>query len=461
MTLTNRLLAFVLTSLALVLIAFAATVYFLARGQLHRQLDERAHAVLDTLCAAAEIDPEGLEWESKGRHLGFRRDGESPLWGAFDEAGRRLDGSSEAGDFPTAEGTAGAAWHVVRRTLRHPEPDAVTGKSADGSPRYRTLTFVAALPVEPVERTLRALLGSLVGGAAGLFALTGLLGRWWCRRALAPVAAMTHAAKSITAETLAERIPAPQPPDELRDLAGAFNGLLARVQDSYERQARFTSEASHQLRTPLAGLRGQLELALRRDRDPDEYRRVIGVAIGQAEQLHQIVEMLLFLARADGETRFDTLEAVDLRRWIETHLEGWSSHARFRDIALRPALGDAVPAARVHPALFGQAFQNLLDNAAKYSDPGTPIVVDVRAVGGEVIVSLEDRGRGIAAEELGRVFAPFYRSADASQSTIRGVGLGLAVARRIVASFGGSLGATSELGRGSTFAMRLPAGELP
>jgi len=344
-TLTNRLTLFFLTALGLVLAAFSGTTYLLARTQLMRQSNDRATATVDTLVAAAEVEPDGLDWEPELRHLPFRWEGEPPVWAIYNETGSRLDGSHDLahrlGDYvaPGPEVAQeqfqaawdGDDWRVARRTLRHPHPEAV--QSRESRKRYRVLVFVSAWPVSPVYSHLRTLAWCLGGVSMALWLAAAVGGRWVCRRALAPVSRMTEAAKGITADDLGERLPLPAARDELHDLATRFNELLARLQDSFERQRRFTGEASHQLRTPLTAMLGQLEVALRRDREPDEYRRALTTAVAQTGRLRQIVESLLFLARADADARIPGLEEVNLTRWLSDHLaEVWSGHPRFADL---------------------------------------------------------------------------------------------------------------------------------
>ncbi len=466
MTLTNRLLAFLLLSHAVLLAGFSVAVYAVARAQLFRQLDESTDAALDTLAASAEQEPDGWEWEPHERRRG-RGAADMPAWAVYGESGRRIDGAGEPSALleqyrdpsATAERSrfraqsGGERWRVARRILIHPHPEEPAAPIDGEKPRYRTLVFVAAAPQDPVESMLATLAGSLAAGSAAALALVGVGGRWWCRRALAPVAAMTAAVKGIGTASLAERVPVPAPRDGLRELAEAFNALLARVQVGYERQARFTAEASHQLRTPLAGMLGQLELALKRERDPEEYRRAIAVAARGAGHLNGIIEMLLFLARADGEAPVADLEPAVLAEVVAGHLdEHWSSHPRRGDISLEAVGGSSV---RTHTALLGQALHNVLENAIKYSEPGTPIAIRIDPSDGGVELSIRDGGCGIAADELGRVFEPFYRTAGASGSPIRGSGLGLAVARRIVLHLGATVRLASDLGRGTTVTIRL------
>ena len=471
MTLTNRLTLFSLVALGVVLAAFSGTTYVLARTYLMRQLNDRATATLDTLVAAAEVEGDGLEWERRNRQILLRGDGEPPVWGVYDESGQRLDGSDNpartldgfADTGPDAEQSrvnvtwAGDHWRVVRRTLRHPQPEAV--RTTQARPRYRTLMFVTAWPVAPVHDLLRTLAWSLGGVSVALWVVAGIGSRWVCRRALAPVARMTESAKRITADDLGERLPLPTSRDELHDLATRFNELLSRLQDSFERQRRFTGEASHQLRTPLTAMLGQMEVALRRDRDPDEYRRVLTTSVVQARRLRGIVESLLFLARADADAWLPDLQQIDLSGWLPDHLAvTWSAHPRFADLAVEVQT-EKSSTVRAQPALLGQAIDNLLDNALKYSDPGSPVVVRTVAEEGVTVISVEDRGRGIMPEDVQRVFDPFYRSAEVKRTSIVGVGLGLAVTARIVSAFGGAVRVELRPDGGSRFTIRLPTND--
>jgi heavy metal sensor kinase len=315
--------------------------------------------------------------------------------------------------------------------------------------------LTAGLSLEPVEGTLRTL-GLVLGLlSAAVWCTAAVLSRVLCRQALAPVARMAAAARSMGAGDLAERLPVPDAGDELTDLGRAFNGLLDRLQEAFERQRRFTGDASHQLRTPLTAMLGQVEVALRRDRPAGDYRAALERVQGQAARLRQVVEMLLFLARADAEARPAELEAVDLAAWLPAHLETWSGHERQPDLRLVVASGSSVWV-RVHGPLLGQLLDNLLENACKYSRPGTPVVIGLGSEGGWVTLAVEDAGDGIAPEDLPHIFEPFYRAPQARRHGLAGVGLGLAVCRRIAAAFGGTVEAQSAPGRGSRFVLRLP-----
>jgi signal transduction histidine kinase len=268
---------------------------------------------------------------------------------------------------------------------------------------------------------------------------------------------MADTARSMGAADLTLRLPGSTAADELADLARAFNGLLERLAEAFERERRFAGEASHQLRTPLAALIGQVEVALRRDREPDEYRRALASVLDQAGRLRRVVEALLFLARSEADARLPGLERIDLAGWVPLRLRMWADDPRGADLVFEPPTAE-VPAT-IHPDLFGELLDALIDNALKYSELGTPVTIRVGRDAQGVWMEVEDRGCGIAPDDLPHLFRPFFRSAVARKRGVAGVGLGLAVAARIAAALGGSIGVESEPGRGSRMKVRLPAGD--
>jgi heavy metal sensor kinase len=451
-SLSARLSAFFLAALAVVLLGFSAGLDLLARAYLDRQAGERLASALDTLQAATESDAEGLEWEPREHHVTLGQDAtaDQVRWAVYDGRGELVGRSANLGpDDPlSADGPAPAGWQLARRRLEATGPRVVPG-------RHEALVLTAGLSLAPVQATLSTLAVTLAGLSAVLWLAAALAGRWICRRALVPVTRMAAAARAMDAADLRQRLPSPGTGDELEDLRGAFNDLLGRVEVALRRQRRFTGDASHQLRTPLTAMLGQVEVALRRDRPADDYRRVLEQVHGQAVHLRRIVEALLFLARADADADLPGLEVLDLAAWLPWQLGAWSGHARAADLRTAP-----VPAGplcvRAQPLLLGQLLENLVDNAFKYSEPGTPVVVSLGAEAGAVTLAVEDAGDGIAAEDLPHVFEPFYRSAASRRRGRGGVGLGLAMVQRIATAFGGGVTATSEAGRGSRFVLRLP-----
>ena len=484
MTLATRLSAFFLAVQGLILAGFSATLYLLAADHLSRQVDDRLDASLTALSAAAEVETDGVAWEPKEREQGLGRDAgpDQIHWVVFDARGLPVDHSANLRpwrELPAVRpdhdaarflGPDGRHWRARSRRLSAAGTDGETvGATAAESPPSRgtdrdpggsALTIAVFAPLGPTEAILSRLALTLIALSVTLWLAATLIGRRLCRSALAPLATMAEAAIEADAEDPETRLPVPGTGDELEDMGKAFNGLLDRLHESLERQRRFTGDASHQLRTPLAGLLTHVDVALRRERPAAEYHRVLGIVRAKAVLLRQIVESLLFLARAESEAGRPDLEVVDLARWIPEHLHDWSSHPRAGDIRAELADTDRLRI-RAHPPLLSQLVDNLLENACAYSDPSTPIVVRAHRGPGVTVLTVEDRGVGLSAEDQSRIFEPFYRTPQARQRGHAGVGLGLAVARRIAAVFGGRIGVETESGIGSRFAVVLPAGDPP
>jgi signal transduction histidine kinase len=473
MTLVTRVSVAFLVALALALGGFSACLYLLAGLRLRLSLDQELEATLD--------------------HFPDRHEAESGrvIWGIYDEAGRRIESAPGAGRpmvldgrdlgpiaidvATTIEGPDGLRWRVLARRIgggrplhgppdgggggHRPERPARDGRKGTAPARDRPSRVLAAwASLEPVEAEIRSLAAVLPLISLGLWALAAAIGRHFARRALAPLTLMSESARTMPFDDC--RLPSPGTRDELEDFARSFNGLLDRLNVALERQTQFTGQASHQLRTPLAALIAAIEVARRRTRTIEEHERVLDQIHHDAVRLWRVVEALLFLARAEAEAGLPDLECLDLGAWAADHLLAWAGHERADDMRFEESDGDPLWT-RAHRPLLGQLLDNLLENACKYSESGTPIIVRAWCEPAAVALAVEDCGCGIPAEDLPRVFEPFYRAESARQLGRAGVGLGLAVARRIAATHGGAICADSEPGRGSRFVVRMPGAPAP
>jgi signal transduction histidine kinase len=472
MTLTTRLLLFYLGSLIVLLGGFSATLYLVAEDHLQKQSNERLESALNTLIAGIEVTPDGVEWEPNERTLriahGTAQD--QVAWLVTDGEGRVVARSEQpesddllseaAGRFhaPTDDikrlHWKGGRWQAAQRTVRPgtkieaPHEAIPTGPKEN---KYPVLVITAALPLEQTRAILWRLLWVLVSISMGVLVVAALAGRTVCRRALRPVQRMATDARDVDPNDPDRRIITPKSGDELTDLGLAFNDLLDRLHESSERQRRFTGDASHQLRTPLAALLGQIEIALRRQRSAEEYREALSTAQAKATHLQRIIESLLYLTRANSEASIPNWERLDLKVWLGEYLATWSDHPRFRDIRV-VGVDHSVPMMS-HPILLGEIVHILLDNACQYSTPGSDITLKLSR--GEESVRLEvcDRGAGISEDDMAHIFTPFFRTTDALRANKGGVGLGLSIARRLTAALGATLGVTSRIGQGSVFSI--------
>ena len=468
MTLTRRFSTLFLGSLALVLVAFSACLYVSARVYLERRVVDRLAAALAVLSAAAEVHPGGVEWEPRGRDLptGLGTGEDRLRWFVLDGEGAVVDGSAAFGDAERALGWLprpgiaalparlvdgrGHAWRVAQRRIGSGRDlaETTTGETS----LHPSLTLTACAPLEPMGATLGALAWSLAGTGGATWLLAALLCRRVSRRALAPLTRMVESAQGLDAADPGWSLAVAGTGDELDDLGHAFNDLLARLHAASERHRRFAGDASHQLRTPLTVLIGQIEVALRRERSGEEYRRALRSALGGAAQLGQVVEALLFLGRAEGDAAPPEGAPLDLGAWAAGHVAARPGPPRVRHVGCGPP-----PWVVGHPPLLGQLLDNLLDNAAKHGRPGGEVLVETAEDGPSALLAVQDEGPGVAPEDLDRVFEPFYRSAAARRGGTPGVGLGLAIVRRIAVASGGSVAVRSRPGLGCRVEVRLPA----
>jgi signal transduction histidine kinase len=321
------------------------------------------------------------------------------------------------------------------------------------------LVLTVAVAEGPVAATLRQLALSMTIVSIVVWMSAAVCGRWLCRRALAPVFRMAASARAIRGRSAEGRfLEVGRTSDELEDLGTAFNELLVDLRELLEQQRRFTGDASHQLRTPLTAMLASVEVALRQERSSAEYRKILDVVRRRGGQLRQVIESLLFLARPEADSRPPEPELVDLSDLCQARVRGWEEHERAEDIRLHTLANTVV--VRTHSALLGQVLDNLIDNALKYSEAGTPITVTVEEEPETVSLSVTDEGCGITAEELPHIFEPFYRTTTARWQGKPGVGLGLTVAYRLVGILGGKLDVCSESGKGSCFRITLPLATL-
>jgi heavy metal sensor kinase len=290
--------------------------------------------------------------------------------------------------------------------------------------------------------------------------LASLGGYFLARKSLAPVVAMSMKAGRISAENLSERLPIQNAKDELGRLAAAFNALLERVDRSFERQRQFMSDASHELRTPAAILRGESEVALsRRERTADEYRESLAVLHAEAQRLTQIVEDLFTLTRADAGQYPLCPKDFYLDELIAECTQATRCLAGAKKIALTCELPEEL-LIRADEALVRRMLLNLLDNAIKYTPPGGRVTVSCGRAGAEYTVSVTDTGEGIPADLQERVFERFFRADKArthSDENRGGAGLGLSIARWIAQAHGGRLILARSDDTGSTFTVLLPS----
>ena len=296
--------------------------------------------------------------------------------------------------------------------------------------------------------------GWILASAGGTILLLGWTGGWWVSaRALRPLAAISATAVKISGGDLTQRIRTADTSSELGDLARVLNDTFARLQANFARQAQFTADASHELRTPVTVVLTQTQSALARERPAEEYRESLAACQRAAQRMRRLTESLLTLARLDAGDAA-TREPCELDR-----IAGEATES-LRPLAEQENVGLTVEFTPVrcqgNAEQIGQVVTNLVSNAISHTRPGGGVRVTVDGQAGVAVLVVSDTGEGISQEDLPHIFERFYR-ADQTRSKPAGrTGLGLAIAKAIVEAHGGTIEVASELGNGSTFTVRLP-----
>ncbi len=273
------------------------------------------------------------------------------------------------------------------------------------------------------------------------------------RRGLRPLAELTDAADRIDVTTLNERIDSRVWPRELARFAAAFDGMLNRLKNSFDRLADSSANLAHEIRTPINILRGEAEVALSRSRSVDEYRRIIESSLEEYERLSRLIDNILFLARTEQQ-----IEPVPMDAGHELGLlrDYYGTLAEEKGITISCTGSGSIIA---DPFLFQRAVGNLLSNAIRYTPPGGTITVALtHDDAGTARINITDTGIGIAPDELTRVFDRFFRSSDARSTNPQGTGLGLAIVQSIMELHHGSVSLESEPGRGTSVTLIFPQG---
>ena len=306
-----------------------------------------------------------------------------------------------------------------------------------------------------VDEDLARLRHNFYAGVPLSLLLAALGGYFLARKSLAPIALMNRQTERITAENLSARLDVANPRDELGRLARTINELLARLDTAFNEQQRFVADASHELRTPVAVIRSETEVALEHERSTADYKDALALIKDEAERLTRIVEDLFMLLRGAGGARAATSERFYLNDLIAECTRSAVVLATRKSITLKVGPLPELTLTGDEEAL-KRMLLNLLDNAVKYTPAGGRVNVSLTTHDHAAQVVVTDTGIGIPPEDQAHVFDRFYRVDRARTRAAGGAGLGLAIARHIVAAHGGTLAVNSAPGRGSSFIVTLP-----
>ena len=438
-SLRARLLVWYTAILAAVIAVFGAAVCYLAWRSRIADVDRALGTRAQALAAALQPGPAGTFDLALPADAPDGR-AASPLhhvlWNA---SGQPIDRSNPELDVPLPV-AAGARTRDGRREM------VVHGASG--------VTILVGRGLADVRAEVWSLGGTIASVGVAALALS-LAGGWWLvGRALSPVDRISRTAREMVGGNFAARIPIDRVETELGHLARALNEAFDRLHASLERQRRFTADASHELRTPLATLSTEVQWALAKERQSEEYRAALDVCARQVSRMRAVVERLLSLARAEAGAAEDRAVNLQLDAVVHRVVDDLAPLAEARRVAV--SVDAAAVVVKGDPDRLAEAVTNVLANAIQYNvDRGRVDVVLARRPDGAEL-SVTDTGMGIALDDLPRVFDPFFRADPARSRDAGGAGLGLAVTRSIIERHGGSIACRSAPERGTTVVMSLP-----
>jgi heavy metal sensor kinase len=349
---------------------------------------------------------------------------------------------------------------AVRDTVAATGTSVMTG-DLNGDPvrvaaiRERNFTYYVGYPLADLRGFLDSLYIIFLILVPVALAVSIFGGLALANRALNPVHEINTRARRITAENLDQTIPTQHTDDEIGQLTATINDMIHRLYTSFAQVRQFSADASHELRTPLTIIRGEIEIALRNPKSPQEYRAVLESTLEEVMRLTSIIDNLLMLAKADQGTYQPNLSEVDLKGLVEELYEDSEVLAEPKNIHV--ALKNNTPITIVGDRIrLRQLFLNLVDNAIKYTPEGGSVSLSMDRQNGSAVFEVQDSGIGIPAGETEKIFDRFYRVDKARSREQGGNGLGLSIAKWIAELHRGTIAVQSELQQGSTFTVTLP-----
>ena len=319
-----------------------------------------------------------------------------------------------------------------------------------------------AAPLESRDR----MLGNVALFLLGLTLSAGIAsfgaGWWLASRMIHPVDDIIDQAESIGVDRGRRAIEAYADTREYQRLVQVLNGMLSRLDSAMEAQRRFTADASHELRSPLTALRGELEVARRKERSRQEYERVLDSSLDEVERLSRIAEDLLTLTRSEAGAVVPQEEVVELGTRVGDTLGRLARKAGAKGIRLR-LVNEGPVTTRVDPDHLDRVSWNLLDNAIKFTPPGGEVTVTVVEENDKAVLSVADTGPGIPEDRIPQIFERFFRLDESRTPGERegGTGLGLAIVRALSELSGGRVEAANRQGGGAVFRVLLPLMKEP
>jgi len=465
--------------LGILLVSFSTFLYFTLSKSLHRDVDNKLRSLAELIASESASPLSKFGFGNLDRALETSMD-LKPM-GKFIQV---LDESGNIGR--KSDNLRNVQLPISLTALKNASRGAITFETnhSFGNAPLRVFTFPVlennhvtrivqvASSLEDVEDALNTLLIILVIAVPLALLVASLGGQFLANKALSPVDRISKTARMITSQNLNQRIEPSKVKDEISRLIETFNEMISRLDQSFRQIKQFSTDASHELKTPLTILKGEVEVALRKERSPDEYVQILKSNLEEVNRMSQIVEDLLLLSKADsGEIRLNR-EDVNLTEILNEVVGQMRRVAQSKNLRLETSnhyeeihlFGD--------PLRIRELFLNLIENGIKYTEEGGSIHIGLtkethlpdgnhsgvakgdQAEFAKVIVS--DTGIGIAKDDQERIFDRFFRVDKARSRQEGGSGLGLSICKWIVEAHRGEIKVESNLGKGSRFIVKLP-----
>lgn len=310
--------------------------------------------------------------------------------------------------------------------------------------------------LRPISSVMHAKLVFIILSIPLILLLTSFVGRLIALSILRPVLEITKTAKGITYKDLSTKVESEHADEEMQYLVDSFNDMILRLNKSFKYIAEFSSDVAHELKTPLAIIKGESEVALRKERDAEEYKRVIKITLDEIERMLKTIEDLLLLTRLDYRPEIFKFEQLDFNLFLKDIYEQSRNLVSQKNITLgikMPKEEINIFADKLH---LRRLFLNLINNAVKFTPNKGSIEIALSRMDKRVLVSISDTGIGIRAEDMDKIFNRFFHVDRLNQDVESGSGLGLSIARSIAKRHLGDIKVESRLDKGSTFTVILP-----
>jgi heavy metal sensor kinase len=344
-------------------------------------------------------------------------------------------------------------YEVVHSVGRHPVRIVTKPLLLKGTGLVAIVQVGSSL--EFMEEILDSVVYIFAIGVIASIVIASAIGWFLARQALKPVSEITETALRIGAESLDERIDVETPEDEIGMLATTINEMMERLEKSFLQIKQFTADASHELKTPLTIMKGEIEIAMRSGSDVAHMKETLASNLEEIDRMSYIVRNLLDLTKIEAERDTALTERVEIATVLADRFENLKRFALDSGVDMR--ILKSVPAAVLgDPVRIGQLFFNLMDNALKYTPSGGVVEISLESDGLVAVVKVRDTGIGISALELPFIFDRFYIVDKARTRSVGGAGLGLSICKEIVASLGGTIDVESTKDKGTTFTVKVP-----